>query len=75
MHAGVVDVGNAVMAESSEDLGFVLEAAQGGGRGEAVLQDLEGHNPARVFLLGLVDHAHAAGRDDADNAVGADVLG
>ena len=75
VHARVVDMGDAVMAESGQDLCFVLESAQGGGRGEAALQDLQGHHPARVLLLGLVDHAHAAGRDDADDAVRADVLG
>ena len=71
-HAGLVDLGDAGVVQPAEDLGLVGEALEQRGRGEAGADDLEGDGAARVVLLGLVDGAHAALAEQAQDAVAAD---
>src|SRR5690606_15827361 len=83
----LVDGGDAGVAEAGEGLGLVGEAAfggaggragsqtRGGPRGEPAAQELEGDGASGLLLLGLVDDAHAAGADLADQAVASDASG
>ena len=69
---GLKDAGDAWVAQPSQDLGLVLEASQALLGDEPCAQELQRHAPARVLLLGLVDHAHSALADDALDDVAAD---
>ena len=60
------------MLQPAERLRFLREAAQQLGAGESRLDDLERDRAARLILLGLVDGAHAAFADQANDAVAAD---
>jgi hypothetical protein len=70
--AGLVDLRNAGVAKAPEHLGLLPEPRQQGAGDESRPDDLERHGAARVLLLRLVDAAHPAFADLAEDAVGAD---
>ena len=72
---GLVDARDAGMRQPPEHLGLELETAQVSTRGEPGLDQLQRDVASRVLLLGLVDDAHAAAADLAQDAVGADAFG
>src|SRR5690606_31598942 len=73
--AGLVDLGDAGVLESSEDVGLVLEASEECGGGPAGADDLEGDGAFGALLLGEVDLAHTALAEGAEDAVVAEVVG
>jgi hypothetical protein len=66
---GVEDAGDPGVLEPARDLGFELEAAHEAFRRGARTHDLEGHDPPRTPLLGLVDDAHALFADLPEDLV------
>jgi hypothetical protein len=72
-HARFIDLGEAAVLKSGQDLHRVLETNGELGRDEIGADHLEGDGPARVLLLGLVDGAHAPFAPPAHDAVAADV--
>ena len=73
--AGLVDLRDAGVVQPGQDLGLVGEALEQGGGGQAGADDLEGHRAARVVLLCLVDGAHAAFAEQAEDAIVGDAQG
>ena len=71
-HAGLVDLCDARVVQPALELRLLGEALQERRRQEARADDLKGDRAARVVLLGLVDDAHAAFAQAAQDAVGAD---
>ena len=72
--ADVVDVDDVRVSQSGGGLGFGLKAADQLGRSEVAGQDhLDGHRAVEPFLPGLVDDAHAAAADLADQLVRAEI--
>ena len=67
--AGLVDLRDAGVVQPAQDLGLVGEALEERGRGEAGADDLEGDSAARAVLLRLVDGAHAALAQQADDGI------
>ena len=72
VRAGLVDLGDAGVPEAREQLRLELEPAQGFGRIEPALHDLNRDRAARLVLERLQHGAHAARRDHAPNGVAAD---
>ena len=72
--ADVVDVDDVRVAEPGGGLRLGLEAADQLGRGQVAGQDhLHGHGAVEALLPGLVDHAHPAPADLADQLVRAEI--
>ena len=69
------DARDAGVAEPREEVPLVLEAPDRLGRQELQADDLDRHAATRLVLLPLVDGAHAARGDVADDLVGPDALG
>jgi hypothetical protein len=67
--ARVVHLRDAGMLKASEKLGLVLEAPQARGIPEPRTNHLQRHAAVGALLFGLVDHAHGAFPDDAQDAV------
>src|SRR5262245_25390329 len=62
-----VHLRDAGMLHVRQDFRLELEPLRHVAMGEAALQDLDGHGPARTILLRGVDHAHAAGSDGVED--------
>ena len=73
--ARVVDLRDARVLQAAEDLGFVLEAAQMRRAGQPGTNHLQRDAAMGPILLRLVDDAHRAFADDAEDAIRADSLG
>ena len=67
--SGVVDLGDAGVAELAEDLGLGAEAAQEVVVGQVRAQRLDRDEPLRVVLLGAVHRSHAAAADHRAQAI------
>ena len=71
----VEDADDARVVQSGEELAFGEEAlAEEGVRGALASEDLEGIADAEVAMFDLVDGAHAALPQQADHAVGSDLI-
>ena len=68
----IVDLSDARMLQPAERLRFLCEAAQQLGAGQSRLDDLQRHRAAGLILLSLIDGAHAALTDQANDPVAAD---
>jgi len=72
--AHVVDLHDVRMAQTGGGAGLLLEPLHVLGAGEVAGEDhLDGHGPLEALLPGLVDHAHAAAPDLAEQLVRAEI--
>jgi hypothetical protein len=70
-----VDGGDAGVEDGGGGLGLAQEAEAGGPvADDVVVEDLEGDLAVGDGVLGEVDAAHAAGAEQADDAIGAEGL-
>ena len=74
MGSGLVNLGDVRVAESSQDLRLVLEAAERRCGGDTLTHDLHRHRPMRLILHRLVHDTHTTGRDDALEYIMANAL-
>ena len=70
--AGLVDLRDARMLQVRQHLRLELEAPKRAGAGHALAHELDGHGASWIFLLRLVDAAHAARPDQALDLIVAD---
>ncbi len=67
--SGIVDLGNARVLQSTENLRLVMEPLGVLGRDEPRTNHLECDGAARVILFGLIHHAHAAFAANSQDAI------